>query len=611
MKKFLCLLLAAAMIFALAACGQKTTPVSEVTAPDTTAPAADTSAPAAETTATAEKKIFYTYLSGEVDTLNGMNTVQTGNDTPLSYCSAYLWRAVPDESGTGFHFVPDLASEMPIQIDDTTWQVKIREEACWHNGDPINADTFMFTYKTLLDPIAVNAMAGFLADNNIVIVNGTEYMLQGDSNTVAWEDVGIKKIDDYTLEFKIVDPVDEKSFCTHFTNRALQPVYEPLYTANLSSDGLTCSYGTDLDKFMGCGPYFFTTWNYDSIQVYEKNPDYWLADLFHYDEVQVRIVPEANSLVELFESGQLDSFTPDVSSIVTYLDDPRLVAYPSTMVYHFDLNGYNPNNPLCLNNNYRKAIYLAMDRETIARSIWGNMEPAATYVNGMAGILNGGSDGVTYRETEYGEAVYDWIEETYGNRYGYNPELAKEYMQKAFEECGLDWDTDVITLQCLNSNGYPEEKRMCEFFLEEFPKIFDGRVLCEPNVIAEGMALDYIVSDIDKWDLSFMDWSRSLSRTLPYQCYYYFLESYSAHPNNFFPAEFQEAWDACEAVKTLDYDTICQATQNLEFVSLETVNIIPVVQCVNYELFSTDLILPVETYIPGFGWGAMFGDKAQ
>lgn len=602
-KKLVALLLAVMMILSLAAaCGKN----NDVTPnePDNTTPDVT---PAPTDPADSGKKIYYTYMGGDADTLNGQNTVLEENDTPISYCSATLFRAVPDDSGKGYHYIPDLAIEMPEKVDEYTWRVKLRPEACWHNGDPINADTMMFTYKTLLDPIAVNAMANFLADNNITVVNAYEYMMQGTSNTVAWEDVGIKKIDDYTLEFKTVYEVDEAAFCTHFTNRALYPIYEPLYKECMNEDGVSSSYGATLDMWMGCGPYVFTTWDYDSLHVYTKNENYWLADLFHFDEVQVRIVPSMNARVELFESGMLDDLSPDASTLDKYIDDPRLVSYASTMVYHYDINCKNETNPLCGSLNYRKALYHAMDREVIADQIWGHMLPTGTYVNGMAGILS--ESGEIYRESKYGKAVTDMIDSEWGP-YGYNPELALEYLKKAYEECGLSDDT-VVTIKVLYGDAGEETKKTCEFFMEEFPKIFEGRIEVVPNVITSGMALEYMESNLNDWDLVLMDWGRSLSRTLPYQCYYYFLESYSAHPNNYFDKEFDDQFAACEAVKEGDYETILQETEKLERIHLDKVINIPVVQCVNYIMFSERLDLPVDNYIPGFGWGTMYADIAE
>ena len=558
-------------------------------------------------------KIFYTYLSVDVDTLNGMGTVQEANSTPLSWCNSYLWRAVPNDDGMGYHYIPDLAADMPKQIDELTWEFTIRDGAKWHNGDPITADTFMFTFKAVLDPKMSNPMAIFLADDSITIKNAYDYMLQGTEGhpaTMDWEEVGIKQIDDMTIQITTATPVNEKDVCTHFTLRSNLPVHPDTFTAGLTDGGARTLYGTDLDHWMGCGPYFFDSWTRDSVQVYKKNPDHWLADYFNYDEVQVRIVPEMNARVQLFESGQLDSLSPDTSTIETYIDDPRMVSYPSIMVYDFDVNVKNPSNPVSGSINFGRAMYHAMNREVIARDIFGHMEPTGTYINGMAGALS--QSGLTYRESQYGKEVWDMIEgwSAEGEVCGYNPELAYEYLLKAFEERNLPADT-VITVKVLNTGGSSEGSRCCELFMEEWPEIFHGQVQVEPYTVADGLSLDIMETEPENWDIVLMDWGRSLSRTLPYQVYYYHTKDYTGRPTFTYTDRFEAQFAACEAVKSGDYETILQETQKLEIIALEDVISIPVVQAVNYEMFSDRLELPMKQYVPGFGWGSMFGDIVE
>ena len=558
-------------------------------------------------------KIFYTYLSTDVDTLNGMGTVQEANATPLSWCNSYLWRAVPNDDGMGYHYIPDLAADMPKQIDELTWEFTIRDGAKWHNGDPITADTFMFTFKAVLDPKMSNPMATFLADDAITIKNAYDYMLQGTEGYPAsmdWEEVGIKQIDDMTIQITTATPVNEKDVCTHFTLRSNLPVHPETFTAGLTEDGTRTLYGTDLDHWMGCGPYFFDSWTRDSVQVYKKNPDHWLADYFNYDEVQVRIVPEMNARVQLFESGQLDSLSPDASTIETYIDDPRMVSYPSIMVYDFDVNVKNTANPVSGSINFGRAMYHAMNREVIARDIFGHMEPTGTYINGMAGALS--QSGLTYRESKYGKEVWDMIEgwSAEGEVCGYNPELAYEYLLKAFEERNLPADT-VITVKVLNTGGSSEGSRCCELFMEEWPEIFHGQVQVEPYTVADGLSLDIMETEPENWDIVLMDWGRSLSRTLPYQVYYYHTKDYTGRPTFTYTDRFEAQFAACEAVKSGDYETILQETQKLEIIALEDVISIPVVQAVNYEMFSDRLELPMKQYVPGFGWGSMFGDIVE
>lgn len=558
-------------------------------------------------TASAEK-VYHTYMSDDCPVLNGHDSVETSLDTPITYCGAFLYRAIPDDDGNGFSFIGDIAIELPIQIDENTWEIRLRDNATWANGDPIDANTFMYSFRMLLDPVLANRMADFLSDYNITIVNAKEYSLQGTSGTVAWEDVGIKQIDDYTIQITTTIPVTQTDVCTHFSsnNRALAPVYEPLYEAGMNEDRTSTTYGTTLDMWMSCGPYTFDTWVYDSVQIYTKNEDYWLADLFNYDSVEVRIIPEMNARVELWEQGQLDSLTPDANTIETYIDDPRMVEYATTTVYHIDVNCENPNNPLSASINYRRALYFAMNREVIANDIFGYQEPSGTYVNGQAGLLS--DSGLTYRESEAGQAVTELVN-SWGPS-GYSPELAREYLAKAYEECGLDEST-VITLKFAVDESDTKWKATGEYLMEELPVIFEGKIKLEIVSFAGMSTTDY-KKTTDDWDLSPNDWSRGASRTYPYTCFYYYLSSYGSSPNNFFDEEFEAQYAVCDSVEVKqDYDRMLEETAKLEQIYLEKVINIPVVQEVTYQMFSSRLQLPVRTYMPGFGWGLPYADIVE
>ena len=198
MKKTIALLLA--MIFViglLAACTPSNTTQDPVqtddpnagTPAETTTP---TDAPVTEPTAEG-KKVYYSVLSSDHSSLNFLDNVDSPVGNVATYCMSYLYRQYPNEEGNGYIWICDIAAEEPIQIDDYNWQIKIREDAKWNNGDPINADTFMFTFKQQLDPVMMPRMSTFLASNAITIVNAEQYSMQNSEGGIPtdWEDVGI------------------------------------------------------------------------------------------------------------------------------------------------------------------------------------------------------------------------------------------------------------------------------------------------------------------------------------------------------------------------------------------------------------------------------------
>ena len=147
--------------------------------------------------------------------------------------------------------------------------------------------------------------------------------------------------------------------------------------------------------------------------------------------------------------------------------------------------------------------------------------------------------------------------------------------------------------------------------MEEFPVIFEGKVQLKLTTYA-GISTTTFKQTTDVWDLSPNDWARSASRTYPYTCFYYYLSSYDSHPNNYFDDEFEAQYAVCdsEEVKS-DYQRVLEETAKLENIYLDKVIQIPVVQGVGYQLISDRLELPVDEFVPGFGWGLMYADIVE
>ena len=547
----------------------------------------------------AQGKVYHTYMSEDMPTLNPHNYTGTQLDTVFAYVHSTLWIRVPNEDGTGYNWVGDLAADLPEQIDELTWQVTLRDDACWQNGTPLTVDDLIYSWQMLIDPNLVNSMANFFW-YSIDIANAEAYF----NGECDWEDVGIKKIDDKTFQIITETPAVMDDVCQNFLDRSMFPVLKEAYEAGMNEDRTETSYGTELSDFVGAGPYILDTWTPDSVHVYKKNADHWNAGYYNYDTVEMYIVGENNARLQMFEQGTLDTYEPDSNSIDTYIDDPRMLVYGSTSVEHCDINCKNPENPISGSVNYRKALYHAFDRATIAEKCFGYYEPAGWYINASAGILS--EDNVPYRETKYGKATNDLIESWGPN--GYNPELAREYLAKAYEECGVAEDT-VITLKLAFDGSDTNWKKTGEFIQQEWPEIFEGKIKVDILNYSGISTTEFKAGNDAGWDLSPNQWSRSLSRQYPYTAFYYYLSSYDGSPNNVFSDKFDAQYAACEAAAT--YEEQLAETQKLEEIYLEEVIHVPLVQYVNYSMYSDRVQLPMKQYVPGIGWGATFGDIVE
>ena len=187
--------------------------------------------------------------------------------------------------------------------------------------------------------------------------------------------------------------------------------------------------------------------------------------------------------------------------------------------------------------------------------------------------------------------------------------MAWEYFVKACEESNIDPETaDIEILYAIDDNS-PTWKACAEYLEQQWQDIFKGHMHIKIVTYAGMSATDFKKTGDDKWDFSPNDWGRGASRTYPYTCFYYYRSAYSGSPNNYFNEDFEEQYDYCESIKTGDYNTLLEETAKLEEIYLEHVIQCPVFQDVSFSMFSDDLVLPVQTYIPGFGWGTVYADK--
>src|SRR5699024_12794780 len=65
-------------------------------------------------------------------------------------------------------------------------------------------------------------------------------------------------------------------------------------------------YGTEADKILSNGAFILDSWEHDKGWTLKKNPDYWDADSVELDEVNVNVIKDKSTLVNLLETGVLD-----------------------------------------------------------------------------------------------------------------------------------------------------------------------------------------------------------------------------------------------------------------------------------------------------------------
>lgn len=601
-KRALVAVLACSMVVGLlAGCSSepKNPGDSESTAPATQAVEAAASAGSETPTASAKAEttatggVFHDYMTTDVDTINPHIWTMSVSEDVINKTSLQLYRSYPTADATAFEYLPELAADEPEKADEEgkVWHIKIRENAKWTNGDAINVDDVIYSYKMCLDPLLINSRASQLSSDYITITKASDYSLQGTAGTVSWDEVGIKKVDDYTLELQLDAPVTEADIKSHFNYAWTCMVHEPTYEACMSADRTTNTYGSTLDKYMSCGAFELTEWIPGSQFNFKRNPDFVLADKIKLDGYSYKIVGDRNTALELYLSGELDNVNLSPDSIEQYIDDPSIKRAPASSIQTLTINHGNTNNGGILGNqNFRKALFFAVDRQSIAKMT--NGIPA----NYLVASKCLGLDGKTYREMPESQ---EYLEPDLG----YNPEKAKEYYDKAMEECGIT--SLKLTLQYNETSA--NNKAASEFLHKALPEIFGDsfslELMAAPTSVLNSYVKGWKDGDPNSFELQWRGWNTSTAA--PWNGLKVYSSMYSNKNEPYFNDEFDALWEKAnyDLEAKMDPEYRMQLTRDMEKIVLDEVAACPVYEAPGYYLIGSRVHLVCDEYIPGYGFG--------
>ena len=455
----------------------------------------------------------------------------------------------------------------------------------------------IYSFKMCLDPLMVNSRASQLASDYITITKATEYSLQGTENKVSWDEVGIKRNGDYLLGLELDAPVTEADVRSQFHYVWTNLVHKPTYEAGMNADRTKTSYGSTKDTYMSCGAYILTDWVPGSVFKMKRNPDYVLSDMIKLDEYVYKVVADRNTALELYLNGEMDEVTLSPEAIEQYVDDPSIKTGPAKAIQVISINHGNTNNNGILGNvNFRKALFYAVDRQSIAKMT--NGIPA----NYLVPSKCLGLDGKTYREMSEAQ-------EYLADNFGYDPKLAKEYYDKAMAECGISNLT--LTLQYNETSA--NNKAASEFLHKTFPEIFGDSFTLELMAAPSGVLNSYIKGwkngDPNSYELQWRGWNTSTEA--PWNGLKVYTSMYSNKNEPYYNDEVDALWEKAnydlEAKKDPAYRL--ELAREIEQIILDEVAACPVYEAPNYYLINPKVILPSDEYIPGYGFGFTISDK--
>ena len=176
--------------------------------------------------------------------------------------------------------MPALAESYTVSEDGLKYTFKIREGAVWVDSQgrkvaDVKADDFVAGMQHMMD-----TMGGLEYLVQGVIVNASEY-ITGDVTDFA--EVGVKAIDDATLEYTLCQPTSY--FMTMLGYGVFAPMSRSYYEskggkfgADFSADDENYTYGKTPNDIAYCGPYVVTNATAENTIVFKANKSYWNAE---------------------------------------------------------------------------------------------------------------------------------------------------------------------------------------------------------------------------------------------------------------------------------------------------------------------------------------------
>ncbi|GGH84308.1 oligopeptide transport system substrate-binding protein [Pullulanibacillus pueri] len=314
------------------------------------------------------------YFDNDIPDLNPIKTTDSISFSVLGNVMEGLYRL--DENNKP---VPAMAKSVKVSDDGLTYTFTLRDGIKWSNGEPVTAQDFVDGWLLGMNPQTSGSYRFILTD---YIVNGEEYT----NGKVKADKVGVEAPDDKTFIVHIKKPTPYFLGLTTFEK--YYPVNKAFFEKNKDD------FGQSPDKLLYNGPYVLTDFNPASGVTLKKNDQYWDKANVNIPNIDIKVIKEASTALNLYNGGQLDYVNLSSEDVNNYKDKPEFGTQTNFRSYYVQ---FNLGDSVLKNKSLRQALQLSYDPSTLEKVILNNGSKAASGLipPGMEGV-----DGKSFRDLQ-------------------------------------------------------------------------------------------------------------------------------------------------------------------------------------------------------------------
>ena len=523
MKKLLVALLALLMVLTLTACGKKDeAPVTGGEEPTGEEATFDVNAVDVSSLKLANTKEYVYSDSREVASMDYLVTaLASDHQYNVNFVDGLV---ICDRYGA---YQPAVAESWTANEDATVWTFKLKKGVKWVTaaGDEygeVTAEDFVTGLRHAAEfqsgtAYVVSSVDGF-----------SDYMSAGDYSDEAWAKVGVKAVDDYTVEYTLNAPTP------YFYTQVEYTVFYPVNKTFLESKGDGCKLGTPdtnsctfgqatPDSILYNCAYILSSFDVKSQTVMVKNPAYYAADEVYLEKVTV-IYDEGSDPYEMIRSFEQnvyayaglstqwgdEVFNEMMAKYDGYVNPTLSNYYAFGIVFNYNRVTYEntahaddadkENTKAAIRNeNFRLAMKSAFDAQAYLEVSAPTEIAKATLrnINGVPNLVST-SDG-----TLYGTLVEDAYEEITGTRVsladGQWPWLSKENALAYIEAAKADGITFPVHVDMLVIETSDRLTKQGLSFKQSIEENTDGQIIVD-LIMRDQDTVQNIAYYSESWD---------------------------------------------------------------------------------------------------------------